>query len=76
MSVKIEIHLPYDFEIITLTFLFFDLAFPKNIQEEFSKSPAPVYQEYYDATAINPDKTDHHYVQHSNNNYYHDYFNY
>ncbi|CAH1738715.1 cuticle protein 19.8-like isoform X2 [Aphis gossypii] len=49
------------------------ITFPKNVQEDFSIS-APVYQEYYDATAIRPYEINPRYIKHSN--YYKEYLNY
>ncbi|XP_026805789.1 cuticle protein 7-like [Rhopalosiphum maidis] len=49
------------------------IIFPKNVQEDFSTT-APVYEEYYDATAVHPYEINPRYVQHSN--YYKEYLNY
>jgi len=68
--------MPHGFKILYIfnnNIFSFIVAFPKNVQEEFSNT-APVYQEYYDATAINPYEVDPHYAQHSN--YYKEYLNY
>jgi len=66
--------MPHRFKhIFNYTFFSFIIAFPKNVQEDFSIS-APVYQEYYDATAIRPYEIHPRYTKHSN--YYKEYLNY
>lgn len=73
MSSRTKMQCPIDSNIFLIIHFSFIIAFPKNVQEDFSIS-APVYQEYYDATAIRPYGINPRYIKHSN--YYKDYLNY